>query len=359
MPTLTVPLAQRSYPIIIEPGLLARVGAHLRQAGLHHQVAVVTQPPVAASHGARLRAGLEDAGITPLVIEVPDGEASKSLAQASRLYDLLLQARFERGATLLAFGGGVVGDLTGFVAATYLRGIAFVQVPTTLLAQVDSSVGGKTAVNHELGKNLIGAFYQPRAVYIDPQTLRSLPPREYRAGLAEVVKCGFIADAGLVGYLEQEMNAVREQAPEALERMIQASCRIKAEVVGADEEDRTGRRAILNYGHTLAHAIEAVCHYEEYRHGEAVAIGMVCAARLSEEVLGCPGNLGERTLALLSALGLPTRCAGLSPARLLEAMALDKKVQHGRLRFVLLPRVGAAKLVGDVPTELVRRAIPV
>ena len=359
MATLTVHLKERSYPIVIEAGVLDRVGPLLRKAGLDRQVAIVTHPRIDDLYGKRLRASLKRAGIRPLMLHVPAGERSKSLTQANRLFTDLLKARFERGATLLALGGGVVGDLAGFVAASYLRGIAYVQIPTTLLAQVDSSVGGKTAVNHPFGKNLIGAFYQPRAVYLDPEILRSLPPREYRAGLGEVVKYGFIADAKLVRYLEDQTEAVLEQHPNVLERLIHASCSIKARVVSQDEEERTGRRAILNYGHTLAHAIETVSNYRSYRHGEAVAVGMVCAASLSESMLGCRGNLSERTEELLASLGLPRRCPGLDRRQLRNAMALDKKVSEGRLRFVLLPRVGAAKLVADIPNADVLRAIPV
>ncbi len=359
MASLTVRLKARSYPIRIETGLLDRVGPLLAEAGFSRNVAVITHPKIRELLGARLLTSLRRARLRPLVLEVPAGERSKSLTQVQRLYDALLAARFDRGCVLVAFGGGVVGDLTGFVAATYLRGVAYVQAPTTLLAQVDSRVGGKTAVNHPLGKNLIGAFYQPRAVYIDPETLHSLPAREYRCGVSEVVKCGFIADAGLLRHLETHPEEVRRKSAELLERLIHTSCAIKARLVSRDEEDRSGLRAILNYGHTLAHAIEAVSDFRRFRHGEAVAVGMVCAARLSEEVLGCPGNLRQRTVELLGALGLPTRCSGLDQRRLLEAMALDKKVLDGKLRFVLLKRLGRPQLAAGIPTAQVRWAIPV
>jgi 3-dehydroquinate synthase len=304
------------------------------------QVAVVTAPPIRRRYATAVCSRLRQTGIKPVLISVTDGERAKSLRWASTLYDRLIQARFERGATLVALGGGVIGDLTGFVASTYLRGINFVQMPTTLVAQVDASIGGKTGVNHPKGKNLIGTFYQPRLVVIDVATLRTLPTRELVGGMAEVVKYGVIADPGLFEYVDQHVDAVRDVKLDALEQIVIRSARIKADVVGKDERE-AGLRRILNYGHTLGHAIETAAGYGRLHHGEAIAIGMEFACRLAVRLRLCDALLVDRQRRLLNRLGLPTTLPSFVTIRsLLSSMTLDKKVQTGRLHFVLPVKLG-------------------
>ena len=298
------------------------------------------------------------AGIPPLAtITVPDGEEVKTLATVERIYNGLLDAGAERSTAIFALGGGVVGDMAGFAAATYLRGVPFVQVPTTLLAQVDASVGGKTGVNLPRGKNLVGAFYQPEAVLVDTATLGTLPERELRAGLAEVIKYGLIRDPGFFGWLEHHLQALLDREPDPLAEAIRRSCRNKAEVV-ADDERENGQRALLNLGHTFAHAIEAGTGYSPWLHGEAVAVGLVMAAEASWRL----GRLSEadrdRTRALVEQAGLPTWGPSDLPVdRYLALMAVDKKVAEGRVRFVLLDAVGEALVTDDVPEEVLRDAI--
>ncbi|MEK7773341.1 MAG: 3-dehydroquinate synthase, partial [Deltaproteobacteria bacterium] len=279
MHTIRVELGQRSYPIHIERGLLSSIGTRLNDLGFKGRAAVVTNPRVGGLYAKAVCGALEAAGVVPAVITVPDGEEYKTLKEASKVYDGLIERMMERSSPVIALGGGVIGDLAGFVAATYLRGVPFIQIPTTLLAQVDSSVGGKTAVNHPKGKNLIGAFYQPRAVFIDPDALKTLDAREMRAGLAEVIKYGVIWDEGFFSFLEKNAEKLLTPGDELI-TAIEMSCRIKAEVVGLDETE-SGLRSILNFGHTFAHAIEALSGYGTFKHGEAVAIGMHMAARFS------------------------------------------------------------------------------
>jgi 3-dehydroquinate synthase len=308
---------------------------------------VVTNAVVAAHHLAALRAGLDNAGVAVDVVMIPDGEAHKSFDTLRDLVTRLLELRADRGTVLVALGGGVVGDLTGFAAAIYQRGIAYLQVPTTLLAQVDSSVGGKTAVNHPLGKNMIGAFYQPAGVVIDTACLATLPSRELAAGLAEVVKYGAIRDAAFFAWLERTMPALLARDDDALAHAIFESCRIKADVVAADERE-TGERAVLNFGHTFGHAIETATGYGSWLHGEAVGTGMLLAARLSERVCGLPSPERSRVETLVAAAGLPTAPPRLDVARWLDLMGRDKKVERGRMRFVLLERLGRAVVRADV-----------
>ena len=362
--TLTVELGERSYPIHIGPGLLGRpelLRPHLRG----HQALVVTDERVGPLYLERARAMLEGLEVAELVL--PEGEAQKSLATVERIWDLLLERRFDRRCTLVALGGGVVGDLTGFAAACYLRGVDFVQLPTTLLAQVDSSVGGKTGVNHPLGKNMIGAFHQPRCVVADTAALRTLEPRQLRAGLAEVVKYGLIRDASFLDWMEARLEALlasgqkgapEEGAPdEALAEAVLRSCRIKAEVVAADERE-AGLRAILNLGHTFGHAIEAGLGYGRWLHGEAVAAGMVMAAALSARQGWLREEEVARVEALLRRAGLPVRGpAELDPERMLELMAGDKKAAGGRLRLVLLRRLGEAVVTGDYDPQALREVL--
>ena len=339
---LEVALGARSYPIHIGAGTIHRAGA-LLQALPSRRAVVVSNATVAAHWLAPLRASLAEGGFRSDVVLVPDGEAHKSLATLSDVLTRLLELAAERQTVLVALGGGVVGDLAGFAAAIYQRGMPFVQVPTTLLAQVDSSVGGKTAVNHPLGKNMIGAFWQPRAVLVDTDCLRTLPDRELAAGAAEVIKAGAIRDRAFFDWLDGAIGAIGARDAGALEHAIFESCRIKAEVVAADEHE-TGERALLNLGHTFGHAIENAAGYGAWLHGEAVAAGMVIAAQLSVRVAGLPLADAERLEALLARAGLPVAPPRLPLARWLELMSRDKKVEAGVIRFVLLEALGRAVL---------------
>lgn len=352
MPTIKVSLDERSYPIVIQRGLLASVGARTRALGFKGRAAVVTNAKVKKLYGGMVIESLKEAGIDPFVVTLPDGEEYKSLTIASRAYDSLVRHRMERSSPVIALGGGVIGDMTGFVAATYLRGVPYIQIPTTLLSQVDSSVGGKTAVNHPLGKNLIGAFYQPKAVFIDPDALNTLDKREVRGGLAEVVKYGVIWDPRFYSFLEKnasDLGALGNSITKAIVR----SCAVKAEVVGIDETE-TGLRSILNYGHTFGHAIEAISGYGKYRHGEAVSIGMVMAAELSAMLGIAPVGLSERLRALLRALGLPVQPPAIKTGDFISAIRLDKKVVSGGIRFVLVKDIGRVITAGVSEDELRR-----
>jgi 3-dehydroquinate synthase len=335
---------------------LARTAKPLLEVCRNRQVAVVTTAPIRRRYGAAVRALLQQSGTTPLVISVPDGERAKSLKWASHLYDRLLSAKIERGSTLIALGGGVVGDLTGFVASTYLRGVAFVQIPTTLVAQVDASIGGKTGVNHPKGKNLIGTFYQPKLVYIDVAVLKTLPKRELIGGMAEVVKYGVIADPDLFEYVEQHASELLDYDMTALEYIVDRSARIKAGVVRKDEKE-AGLRRILNYGHTLGHAIEAVTGYGRIHHGEAVAIGMQFAAKLSVRLGCCNDEVARRQGQLLNRLKLQ---AGfyqrVSVRSMLSAMALDKKIIEGRVHFILPERIGQV-IVKPVEFKIIKEVL--
>lgn len=334
-------LGERSYDIVIKAGLLPETGERLRRAGFSGKVAVVTNPVVGRLYGAILLRSLKAAGYQPRVITVPEGERAKTLRWVSAVLDELIAARFERGSVVLALGGGVVGDLAGFAAAVFQRGIPFVQIPTTLVSQVDSSVGGKTGVNHPRGKNLIGAFHQPKLVLIDPDTLASLPPREWVAGLAEVIKYGMIEDEAFFAYLEQHMRDLLKMSPGPVAHIVMRSCQIKAAVVMEDERE-ADRRRILNYGHTVGHALESLGGYRKLIHGEAVAIGMVQEASLAGHLGLCGEEVVSRQRALVRAAGLPDALpsARLRFADLWNAMQHDKKVAKGRVHCVLPRRVG-------------------
>lgn len=342
---LEVALGARAYPIHVGPGLLADA-AHWRDALRGRHALVVTNEVVAPLYLPRVLPVL--AGLRHASLVLPDGEAHKTLASAGRIFDALAALGATRDACIVALGGGVVGDLAGFAAACWMRGIDFVQMPTTLLAMVDSSVGGKTGVNLPAGKNLVGAFHQPRAVIADTETLASLPAREYRAGLAEVVKYGAIGDAAFLAWLEANAASLAARDPATLVAAIVASCRHKAAIVARDEQER-GERALLNFGHTFGHALETAGGYGTLLHGEAVAIGMLLAARLSAALGRAPPADAARLGALLSALGLPcTLPPGVDPQRLVALMRLDKKNLGGHLRLVLWRGVGAAEVVADV-----------
>jgi 3-dehydroquinate synthase len=345
MASLQLDLGERSYPIYIEAGLLDD-GDRLRRHIVGREVIVVSNETVAPLYLQRLRAALGEGHRVSEVI-LPDGEEHKTLATLERIFDCALTDRHSRATTIIALGGGVVGDMAGFAAASYQRGVAFLQIPTTLLAQVDSSVGGKTAVNHPLGKNMIGAFYQPRAVFIDTDVLATLSQRDYAAGLAEVIKYGLICDRGFYAWLLAERRALRDRDAAALATAIERSCASKARIVAEDERE-AGRRAILNLGHTFGHAIEAAQGYGSWLHGEAVAAGMVLAARLSAQ-RGCiDGADVEALVDWLAFQGLPVEPPELPLATWLEHMGRDKKVVDGRLRLVLLRAVGDAGIVDDV-----------
>lgn len=339
---ILVALGQRSYPIIIKRGLLPEIGSRMKSAGLKGKAAVVTNPLVGGLYAEKVLKSLEDAGFKTVLITIPDGEEYKSLTEAASIYDSLIEHKMERSSAIVALGGGVIGDITGFVASTYLRGVPYIQVPTTLLSQVDSSVGGKTAVNHPKGKNLIGAFYQPKAVYIDPDVLGTLAPREVKAGLAEVVKYGVIWDKKFFETLEGSAPRLLENGEELISA-IERSCTIKAEVVGSDETEQ-GVRAILNFGHTFGHAIEALSGYGTFKHGEAVAIGMAMASDLSAKLGMCTQALADRIKGLIAALGLPTSAPGIPASAFIESMKLDKKVEGAKMRFVLVADLGSVEL---------------
>ncbi len=350
--TLEVALAERSYPIRIGRGVLRDAGPLLAGEGARSAI-VVTNATVAAHWLAPLEQSLAGAGIRAETIEIPDGEAHKNWDTLYAVLTRLLEMRAERGTTLVALGGGIVGDITGFAAAIYQRGMPFIQIPTTLLAQVDSSVGGKTGVNHPLGKNMIGAFYQPRAVLIDTDCLRTLPARELAAGMAEVIKYGAIRDERFLAWLEARMDALVARDPDALAHAIHSSCTIKAQIVGADEREQ-GERALLNFGHTFGHAIETGLGYGEWLHGEAVGAGMVIAARVSERLSRIDAAAAERLRALIGRAGLPTQAPALGFDRWKSLMARDKKVQAGAIRFVLLDALGHAVVTAGVPDSILR-----
>lgn len=352
--TLQVELGERSYPIYIGQGLIndgELFSRHIKSS----QVLVVSNETVAPLYLEQVLGGL--AGFQVEQVVLPDGEKYKNLEVLNRIFDQLLSKRFDRGCTLVALGGGVIGDMTGFAAACYQRGVDFIQAPTTLLSQVDSSVGGKTGVNHPLGKNMIGAFYQPNAVIIDIETLKTLPARELSAGLAEVIKHGIITDATYFSWLESHIQDLRTLDPVALAHAIEGSCRIKSRVVSADEKE-AGQRALLNFGHTFGHAIETGMGYGVWLHGEAVGAGMCMAARMSR-LLGWIGNEDEkRIVRLVKAAGLPVSPPPeISLERFRELMAVDKKVMAGQLRLVLLKDIGKALITNEFPSDILDQTI--
>ncbi len=358
MRIVNVPLGSRSYDIKIETGLLSRLGTECSRLKLGARCAVISDANVAPLFGEAALGSLRQSGFEPTLITVPAGETAKSLKTVQRCYDALAAQRIERKSFIVALGGGVVGDLAGFVAATYLRGIPFVQVPTTLLSQVDSSVGGKVGVNLKAGKNLVGAFYQPRLVLCDLATLATLPLREYRSGLAEVIKYGIIYDLAFFERLEKHLEKLLAREPQSLVSAVARCCEIKSDVVGADETE-SGLRAILNFGHTIGHGLEAISRYGKYLHGEAISIGQVAAARLSAELTGLPDTEARRIRSLFERAGLPVR-AKLTPplrTRLKAAMALDKKVSSGEIKFVLARRIGKVDFGCRVPEEVLDRAL--
>ena len=355
MDEVLVDLGPRAYSVLVGAGLLDAVGARLAGLGLRGRCALVTSERVGALYRDRVEQSLRAAGFKPTVVELPDGEEHKNLAWLAVLYEKILDAGIERRSPVVGLGGGVVGDLAGFAGATLLRGLPVALVPTTLLAQVDAAIGGKTGVNHALGKNLIGAFHQPRLVVADVETLRTLPRRELVAGLAEVVKYGAIRDAGLFRLIEERAEALLAVDEATVVPVVAECVRHKAAVVAADEREERGDRAVLNFGHTLGHAIEVLTDYREYLHGEAVAMGMVAAARVSRALGRCDAATVDRLAALLKRIGLPTEIpGGLSAEALSVAMLRDKKTADGRIRFVCLQGIGRTTFVDIGAQEIVQ-----
>ena len=364
--TITVPLAAQAYPIVLGPGSLASLAELLMAQGIRAdtRVLLVTNPEVERHYGATCRHSLEEAGFPVQTLVIEAGEDQKTPATVALIHDAAFRHRLERGSLIVALGGGVVGDMAGFAAATWLRGIAVVQVPTTLLAMVDAAIGGKTGVNHPGGKNLIGAFHQPKLVLIDPAVLHTLPEREFRAGMAEVIKYGVIGDPALFGDLEAAAQrdplgglANRQSVGEGLlERLLERSASAKARVVAADEREG-GLRAILNYGHTLGHAVETLTGYGTYLHGEAVGLGMLAAGEISLAMGLWHPRDQQRQRAVIAAAGLPLAWPALDPQAVLACLQGDKKVRSGRVRFVLPTAIGAVEIRDDVEPATIRTAL--
>ena len=355
MRTLKVELSDRSYPIHIGSNLLEKAELIL-PALPQRKAAIVTNMTVAPLYLDRLRNALEKQGIESIAVILPDGEQHKNWETLNLIYDALLENRCERNTAIVALGGGVIGDISGFAAATYLRGVPFIQIPTTLLAQVDSSVGGKTAINHPLGKNMIGAFYQPRLVLTDIDTLNTLPERELKAGIAEVIKYGLIRDLPFFVWLEENIDKLKARDPEALGYAISRSCENKAEVVARDEKE-TGERALLNLGHTFGHAIENAMGYGNWLHGEAVAAGTILAARLSRVLGMLSEDDVKRIVSLFERAGLPVQAPEIGLERYLQLMELDKKVEEGKMRFVVLDAIGRACVRSDISREALSKVL--
>ena len=354
---VSVNLGDRSYSIVVGAGALAGVGERLRGLGVGRRAALVSDAAILGLHGATVRDSLERAGFVVTVIDVPEGEAAKTLTVAEHCWDRLLAAGLDRTSTVLGLGGGAVGDLAGFVAATYMRGMHFVTLPTTVLAQVDASIGGKTAIDHPKAKNLIGAFHQPRLVVVDPDVVRTLPEREFRSGLAEIVKHGIVLEETYFQEVERDAATLLARRLDVLERIIGGSCRLKASVIERDPEEKSDLRFALNYGHTIGHALEATTGYARWTHGEAVSLGIVTEARLARRLGLADAVTTARQEALLAAVGLPVRAAAVDIEAVLGAMTRDKKARDGRVPFVLSPRLGEFRVVYDVAPADVRAAL--
>jgi 3-dehydroquinate synthase len=348
---ITVNLAERSYNIHINNSLES-LGPVLRQLPIYHKILLVSDTTVGALYGERIASQLRQWNYDVHLYMITPGETSKSIDTAMNIYSEAISLGLDRNSPILALGGGVVGDLAGFVAATYLRGVPLIQIPSSLLAQIDSSVGGKVAVNHPLGKNLIGAFYQPKAVFIHPALLQTLPERELHSGLAEVIKYGMIADQNFFSFLEANTDSILAKDLDHLSAIIRRSCEIKAEVVQKDEREAS-LRMILNFGHTIGHALEAATKFQKYTHGEAVALGMLGAAMISRELGKCSGDCVMRLTQLLAAYRLPLSAAGHSPEELLTYIARDKKVSAAKINWILVNDIGNVSIHNDVPPDVV------
>lgn len=352
-----VDLSERGYEIYIGSGLLRQTAQHVQASLKVTQAVAITDSNLKTTHAQIVTENLAQAGILCDLVTIPAGEGSKAIGIVEQIWNELLAVKADRKTVVIAIGGGVVGDLAGFVAATYARGVPLIQIPTTLLAQVDSSVGGKVGINLPGAKNMAGAFWQPTRVIIDPMVLHTLPDREYHAGLAEVIKYGVIMDADFFALLEDHVEDIHNRDPDFLKTIISRCCELKAQVVEQDERETTGLRAILNYGHTFCHAFESVTQYGRFLHGEAVAIGMMCAAHLAASMGRVDQQFIARQAALLSACNLPLSVSDLDLDELLAAMQHDKKVEHGKLRFILPTKMGHVELVDDVDTDLVRASL--
>jgi 3-dehydroquinate synthase len=353
MEKIRVELAERSYDIVVGSNIMEGIGEKLLPFSLSPKISLISNPTVFSLYGERVTGSIKKAGFDLQTVILPDGEEYKDIIQVQHIYDELLKQKLDRSSGLIALGGGVIGDITGFAASTYMRGISYIQVPTTLLAQVDSSVGGKTGVNHRLGKNMIGTFWQPRLVWIDVETLKSLPKRQLLAGLAEVIKYGVIYDSELFAFLELNTEKILNLDNEAIMHIIKRSCEIKADIVSKDERE-AGLRAVLNYGHTIGHAIETVTGYTRYLHGEGVAIGMYLEARLSQ-LLGLVGpDQVVRIKALLESYGLPSELPDdIDKNNVLLSMQLDKKTVAGKLKFILPEKMGTVRIETEIPEKAV------
>jgi 3-dehydroquinate synthase len=356
---IPVKLPENAYEIVIKTSGLSSLGDYLTPLKLGKKIIVVSNPEIFNFYGKTVLNSLETAGFEVFTHLIPPGEQFKTLSQIEKVYDTAFNHRLERSSTLLALGGGVIGDLTGFAAATWLRGINFIQVPTSLLAMVDASVGGKTGVNHPLGKNLIGAFYQPKLVFIDPEVLKTLPEREFRAGMAEVIKYGVIWDENLFAQLEQCdcLESYSKISPELLETILTRSCQAKADVVGQDERE-SGLRAILNYGHTVGHTIESLTNYSSVNHGEAVAMGMAIAGAIAISLNLWTKEEGDRQNQLIIKTGLPTEIpAGLNSEEIINLLSADKKVKDGKVRFILPTKIGKVIITSEVSNDIIRQVL--
>ena len=361
---ISVPLPQNAYSIVLQTGGLQAIGHCLKDSGLvmlplGKKILIVSNPVVWKLYGQIVSDSLAQAGFEIAHCILPAGERYKTLRSVEKIFDSALAHRLERSSTLLALGGGVIGDMTGFAAASWLRGISVVQVPTTLLAMVDASIGGKTGVNHPKGKNLIGAFHQPRLVFIDPETLNTLPTREFRTGMAEVIKYGVIWDANLFEQLEQaqQIDQRRTLPPGLLQEIVQRSCQAKSDVVSQDEKE-SGLRAILNYGHTIGHAIESLTHYRTFTHGEGVGLGMIAVGDIAAQLNLWPQASAERQYRLIQKAGLPTQLPStFATEAVLEMLTADKKVKAGRVRFILPSQVGKVDITDQVPEATILAAV--
>lgn len=352
MVEIEVALQERSYPIQIQHQALAAIGTFISERQLAKKALVISDTNVAAYYGNQVLDSLKKANIAATLYTLPAGESSKSLLMADKIYEQAIMAGLDRHSAIIALGGGVVGDISGFIAATYLRGISFIQIPTTLLAQVDSSVGGKVAVNHRLGKNLVGAFYQPKLVFIDTAVLQTLPPREWRAGMAEVIKYGALGDQDFLAKLYQQAAALESGDPTVLAEVIAHCCKMKADIVAQDETE-TSLRMLLNFGHTFAHAIEAAGQWQTYNHGEAVAIGMHGAALLSQQLNLCSPQAVKELKQLLLRYQLPLVAQGMTADDILPFLQRDKKVLNGAIQWILLTKLGETQINSEVPWTLV------
>lgn len=352
-----VELGERSYDICIGSKILEKIGSKLKSLSTSPKTAIISNPTVYSLYGKEVLNSIKSSGFDVISVIIPDGERYKDISIVQKIYGELLRHRLDRKSTLIALGGGVIGDITGFVASTYMRGIDYIQIPTTLLAQVDSSVGGKTGVNHKLGKNMIGTFYQPKLVWIDIDTLKTLPQKEFFAGFAEVIKYGVIWDAKLFAFLENNRDKILRLDKKSLTHIIKRSCEIKAEVVSKDERE-VGLRAILNYGHTIGHAIETETGYKKYLHGEALAIGMLIEAKIAESLKLLKEKTVQRIKSLIESYGLPTKIpVRINRNTLLASMQLDKKAVAGELKFILPERIGKVRIQKGIEGKIIRETL--